>query len=79
MHIVIIAWLYVMLMFSVSYWPDVVGMTWRFLLFGALPVFIWLKIANFVRQPGPNHPARSGSPSDHSATGDDMNKNDHSR
>lgn len=78
MHIVIIAWLYVMLMFSVSYWPDVVGMSWRFVLFGVLPVAIWLKIANFVRQPRQD-PARSGLPSVRSVTDDETNKTDHSR
>ena len=48
MHIIIIAWLYVMLMVSVSYWPDVVGMLWRFVLFGFIPALLWFKMVMFV-------------------------------
>ncbi len=74
MHIIIIAWLYVMLMVSVSYWPDVVAMLWRFVLFGFLPALLWFKMVMFVRRRPDDH-ARSASPSDHSLPADDKKKN----
>ncbi len=74
MHIIIIAWLYVMLMVSVSYWPDVVGMLWRFALFGFLPALLWFKMVMFVRR-RPDDDARSVLPSDHRPPVDDKKKN----
>lgn len=73
MHIIIIAWLYVMLMVSVTYWPDVFGMLWRFAVFGLLPAWLWFKMVMFVRR-RPDDPARSGLPSDHSPPADDKKK-----
>ncbi len=74
MHIIIIAWLYVILMVSVSYWPDVAAMLWRFVIFGFLPALLWFKMVMFVRR-RPADDARSVLPSDHSAPADDKKKN----
>ncbi|GBE07403.1 hypothetical protein BMS3Bbin11_00149 [bacterium BMS3Bbin11] len=74
MHIIIIAWLYVMMMVSISYWPDHFGIIWRFVLFGLLPAFLWFKMVMFVRR-RPDDQARSASPSDHSLPVDDAKKN----
>jgi len=73
MHIIIIAWLYIMLMVSVTYWPDVTGMLWRFAFFGLLPAWLWFKMVMFVRR-RPGDPARSASPSVHSLPADDKKK-----
>ncbi len=74
MHIIIIAWLYVMLMVSITYWPDVVGMLWRFALFGLVPAWLWFKMVMFVRR-RPDHQARLPLPSDRKHPADDKNKN----
>jgi len=50
MHIIIIAWLYIMMMVSISYWPDHFGIIWRFALFGLLPAWLWFKMVMFVRR-----------------------------
>jgi len=86
MHIIIIAWLYIMMMVSISYWPDHFGIIWRFVLFGLLPAFLWFKMVMFVRrrpddqvtpvdEVSSDDQARSGSPSDHSLPDDDTKKN----
>ena len=74
MHIIIIAWLYIMMMVSISYWPDHVGIIWRFVLFGLLPAWLWFKMVMFVRR-RPDDQSRSASPSDHSQPVDDTKKN----
>ena len=74
MHIILIAWLYVILMLSISYWPDVVAMLWRFALFGIVPAFLWFKMVMFVRR-RPDDQAISGSPSGRNPPADDKKKN----
>ena len=73
MHLIIIAWLYIMLMVSVSYWPDAFGMLWRFAVFGLLPAWLWFRMVLFVRRQ-PDDQARSALPSDHSPPVDDKKK-----
>ncbi len=75
MHLIIIAWLYIMLMLSISYWPDVTGMLWRFALFGLLPAWLWFKMVMFVRRRPDDQISRSGLPSDHIHPDDDTKKN----
>jgi hypothetical protein len=74
MHLIIIAWLYVMLMVSISYWPDTIAMLWRFALFGLLPAWLWFRMVLFVRR-RPDDQARSELPSGHSPPAGDKNKN----
>ena len=73
MHLIIIAWLYIMMMVSVSYWPDHFGILWRFVLLGLLPAWLWFKMVMFVRRK-PDDQARSVSPSDRSPPVDDTKK-----
>jgi hypothetical protein len=74
MHLVIIAWLYVILMVSVTYWPDIYAMTWRFLLLGILPAWLLLKFVLFVRK-RPDDQSISESPSGHTPPVADKSKN----
>jgi len=79
MHIIIIAWLYVMMMVSISYYPDHFGIIWRFALFGLLPAFLWFKMVMFVRrrpddQISPDGQSILSSPSDHNPPVDDRKK-----
>ena len=74
MHIIIIGWLYVMLMVSVSYWPDTFGILWRFALFGLLPAWLWFRMVLFVRR-RPDDQSRSELPSARNPPAGDKKKN----
>lgn len=73
MHVIILAWLFVMLMYAVSFWPDVPAMLSRMLLAGVLPVWLLLRLVRFVRSPATDQ-ARPGSPSGHTDPGGDRKK-----
>lgn len=74
MHIVVIGYLFVILMMSISYYPDIGAMLIRFFGLGILPVWLWLKLIGFTRS-RPVDPAISETPSDHTDPDDDRNKN----
>jgi len=74
MHIIILAWLYVLMMVSISYWPDHFGIIWRFALFGLLPAFLYFKMVMFVRRK-PENQSKLVLPSDRSPPADDKKKN----
>ena len=63
MHIVVIAYLFVILMMSITYYPDIPAMLLRLFGLGILPVWLWLKLANFIRSKPADPPARPATPS----------------
>lgn len=74
MHIIIIGWLYVVLMMSITYYPDIPAMLLRMIFLGVLPAFLWFKLVGFVRSK-PVDPSRSETPSDRTPPDADKNKN----
>lgn len=74
MHVIVIGYLFVILMMSITYYPDLQAMLVRLIGLGILPAWLWLKLVGFVRAK-PVDPAISDSPSDHTAPDDDKKKN----
>ncbi len=74
MHIVVIGYLFVILMMSISYYPDIWAMLIRFFGLGILPVWLWLKLVGFTRS-RPEDLAIPGTPSDHTDPDVDRKKN----
>ena len=74
MHMVVIGWLFVILMMSITYYPDIPAMLLRFLGLGVLPVWLWLKLVGFVHSK-PTDPSTPGSPSGRKSPGAGKNKN----
>ena len=62
MHVIIIGYLFVILMVSITYYPDIGAMLVRLVGLGVLPVWLWIKLVGFVRTK-PGDPSRSGPPS----------------
>jgi hypothetical protein len=74
MHIIVIGYLFVILMVSITYYPDIPAMLLHLFGLGIVPVWLWIRMMGFI-QAKPPDPSRSETPSGRTRPGADTSKN----